>query len=242
MRKALLTLLLLPLWSAPGVDPGQFRAVPDRRLPGFPLRAENAPLNAASSSLMFVPLDVSGESFRLTAADAGVAFDVDGDGARERVPWPEAPGRVALLAIDTDGDGRISSGREVLGSHATPSARNGATALVEMFKISGAPQSGTIREGHELYDRLLLWTDRNRNGISEPGELSPAKSRFTAIGLGFTKVGWQDEHGNRVRFRGWAELRTAGPEQQHAIDRNDQQRRQCHFYDVVLQSRDNLPR
>jgi hypothetical protein len=235
MRKLLLTLLLVPLLSRPAVDPSPGIAPPPRRLPAFPL-----PLDFASSSrgvgesALLIPLDTRADAFKLTSVDAGVAFDIDGDGDRDQIAWPEAGSEVAFLALDVDRDGRITSGKEIFGSHMRPDAKNGCNALIQAFMTSEGALSGAVHEGHMLYEQLLLWVDRNHNGISERAELRRARDVFTAIGMGFTKVGWRDEHGNRVRYEGWTELRTGGPEQQRAIDLAEQQRRLRHDYEVVV--------
>lgn len=67
-----------------------------------------------------------------------------------------------------------------------------------------------------LYEQLLLWVDKNHNGIDEESELRPVKEVFTAIGLGFVRQHRLDPHGNLFRNLGWAELRTEGPEQGRA--------------------------
>jgi hypothetical protein len=144
---------------------------------------------------------------------------------------------VALLGLDSDADGRITSGRELFGSYTLAGARNGFNALTRVFKATGAPLSGSIREGHSLYRQLLLWVDRNHNGISEPLELRYAKDVFTAIGLSYSGVGWRDMHGNRVRDEGWTEFRTGGPDQAAATDPVEQQSRLGHSYEVVLTTR-----
>jgi hypothetical protein len=237
MRKLLLTLLLIALYSRPVLDPGELR-LQTRRLPSFPLAADSSALSpTAAGSVLLIPLDGKAEAFRITSAEAGVAFDIDGDGDREQVAWPEEGTEVALLALDHDGDGRITSGRELFGSYTLAGARNGFNALTRVFKATGAPLSGSIREGHLLYRQLLLWVDRNHNGVSEPQELRHARDVFTAIGLGYSGVGWRDVHGNRVRYEAWVEFRTGGPEQAAAIDPAEHQSRLGHYYEVVLTSR-----
>jgi hypothetical protein len=237
MRKLILTLLMLALYPGPSLDPGELR-VHIRRLSGFPLVADSAALSPSSAgSMILVPLDDKAEAFRMTSVAEGVAFDIDGDGVREQVSWPEAGTEIALLALDVDGDGRITSGKEIFGSQTISGGRNGCNVLTRMFKATGAPLSGSIRHGHAFYEQLLLWVDRNHNGISERGELRRARDLFTAIGLGYSGVGWRDAHGNRVRYEGWTELRTGGPAQGTAIDPEEQLPRLRHYYEVVLAGR-----
>jgi hypothetical protein len=201
----LLALLMLPLLSRIAMQPG----MPERRdvrLDSFALDADPTPARAADlSSAIVLPLDEQSGAFRLTAPEDGVAFDIDGDGTTDRVAWTEAGAEVAFLALDTDGDGRITSGRELFGSHMVPGVTNGCNALLRAFEASGAPRSASVHAGHELYRRLLLWVDRNHDGRSQRDELRPASDTVTAIGLGFTKMRGWDAHGNRVRWDGWLE-------------------------------------
>lgn len=185
-------------------------------------------------SAMFIHLGEQREIPVLTAAEAGVAFDIDADGRADQVAWTDPHSNVALLAMDVDGDGRISSGRELFGSHMIPEAGNGPKALLKAFERSGAPISGAVQDGDSLFERILLWIDANHNGLSEAGELRLAKERFTRIGLGFVKQDQVDEHGNRLRFRGWAELRTSGPEQRRATNPRDHTKRLRFYYEFVL--------
>ena len=197
--------------------------------------AQSAPLAPAPSAI-FISVDPRLDSVRLTSPAAGVAFDIDGDGDLEQVSWTEPGAAVALLAIDRDGDGRITTGAELFGSFSVLRAANGPNALIETFKATGAPLSGAVQHGHTLYEQLLLWVDGNHNGISEKSELRPVKEVFTAIGLGFVKRHRLDQHGNIFRYRGWAELRTEGPEQGRAKDFTEERLRRREYFEVVLQT------
>jgi hypothetical protein len=173
----------------------------------------------------------------LTSIDDGVTFDLDGDGEPERVPWTAREADIAFLALDVDGDGRITSGKELFGSGMRPEPSSGADALIRTFADTGAPLSGSVEQGHALYERLLLWIDRNHNGISEPSELRLARELFTAIGLGFTYINWMDDHGHRYWLRGWLEVRTGGPDQGRPDDQESRRRRVRHFFEVSLNTR-----
>jgi hypothetical protein len=186
------------------------------------------------ASVMVISLDDSGELPRLTSPDSGVKFDIDGDGDLDQVAWITSGSNVALLVMDVDRDGRITSGRELFGSYMLPEARNGPNALLDLFAASGAPISGVVERGHQLYEQILLWSDVNHNGVSEPRELRPAKELFTGIGLGFIKENRLDQHGNRTRFKGWAELRTGGLDQERPTEPRDHFSRLRHYYEVVL--------
>lgn len=56
-------------------------------------------------------------------------FDVDGNGLPERIAWTPADAEVAFLALDRDGDGAITSGKELFGNYTLPGSTNGFDAL-----------------------------------------------------------------------------------------------------------------
>ena len=151
-------------------------------------------------------------NYALTSATDGVPFDLDGDGVPEQVAWTPPNARLAFLAIDSDGDGRITSGRELIGSLTLPGAPNGFAALRELaVGTNGGKVRGSVSSDDPLFTRLLLWTDTNHNGLSEQGELRPAGEFVSDVGLGYQAGRYQrtDKNGNVYRFRGWVHVRTA---------------------------------
>ena len=236
MRKLLLIALLVLFWVVPVREPGTGIGPGPVPPAAFQLQSDDRPVDTGGPSVLLVPLEPDGEAFRLTGPTRGARFDIDGDGAPEMVAWPDRNANVAFLARDTDGDGVITSGRELVGSALYKDVTNGCNALLRMFERSGAARAGSIHDGHDLYDRLLLWTDRNRNGRSEDSELIRLRSAFTAIGLGFERVRWADAQGNVVRHLGWMHARKGGPEQGQALNAQEERARRRRYFEVVLQT------
>jgi hypothetical protein len=172
-----------------------------------------------------------------TSVDDGVLFDLDADGSRDRVSWPEPASDVAFLAVDRNGDGRITSGKELFGRHTVRGATNGMNALM---KLTAESSSGSVRGGINLDDplfrTLLLWTDANHNGISEAAELRPAHQVLSDIGLGFGRHHRKDRHGNESRSRGFVHVRTAPGINSTSASEDDVVRRRW-MYDACLVSR-----
>lgn len=102
----------------------------------------------------------------LLATKQVVSFDMDGDGIVEKRPWIKST--TGFLVWDGDGDGRISSGRELFGSVTWwlffP---NGYRAM----DILDDNRDGFLSHG-EL-DGISVWFDRNSNGCSDAGEVVP---------------------------------------------------------------------
>jgi hypothetical protein len=150
-----------------------------------------------------------GANYQLTAAQSGVRFDLDANGQTEVIGWTRADSDVALLAIDRNGDGRITSGEELFGNHTVPSALNGFEALARMdYELSGIVRT-TVHPGDALFDQLLLWIDRNHNGISEPDELVRAGDVLSEISFQYAPSQRRDQFGNLYRFKGQATIGAA---------------------------------
>jgi hypothetical protein len=176
--------------------------------------------NGYSCEIANSPLlvDTLRNGYRLTSVDEGVLFDLDGDGTPEQVAWTEADSDDAWLAMDRNGNGRIDDGSELFGNHtrayadrADPQAANGFEAL----KFAQGPSYGQsyadsqIDSRDAVFPRLLLWRDRNHNGISEPEELEPLSgSGLLAISTDYRSSRRVDRHGNEFRQRAkafWAD-------------------------------------
>ena len=156
-----------------------------------------------------VLVDVSGDGFRLTGAAGGVNFDLNSDGARERLSWTEADTDDAWLALDRDGDGAVDDGRELFGNFTpqpdppTGEERNGFLALAEFDKPeSGGNSDGVIDGRDAVFASLRLWRDADHDGVSEAGELHALPGLGLAeIDLAYRESRRVDGHGNRFRYR-----------------------------------------
>lgn len=146
-------------------------------------------------------VDFRGRGFPLTDVAGGVPFDIDGNGSLEQVAWTEPDSGNAFLALDRDGNGRIDGGHELFGDATEQPASedpNGYLALAT-FDVDGDRK---ITAADPVHRSLLLWEDRNHDGISQPGELERAADRSLAvIELDYKESGRRDRHGNRFRFR-----------------------------------------
>jgi hypothetical protein len=174
------------------------------------LDAGDPPRPPGSESLRaFILIPIGSEArLHLTGLADGVDFDIDADHRRERVAWTRAGAEIAFLFLDLNHDGRVTSGRELIGGGTTHEAWNGFMAL----RVLEPTARGAIAAGHPLYSRLRLWVDRNHDGRSEDPELRPVGEVFQQIGLGYfvpRDHDGLDAHGNVVRYQGW--LQKTGP-------------------------------
>jgi hypothetical protein len=189
-----------------------------------------------SSSPIIIPLGKD-RSYRLSRA--AVMFDINGDGQKDYIYWTREDSQDAFLAVDRDGDGRITSGKELFGDATLPGVRNGFAALRQLAGVD----SGAVDANHggALFSRLLLWTDANHDGESQPEELQPASAVLEAIGLGYTNEQRRDGDGNLFQYKGWARFvdPTFSPNGivwgNAAVQRLERQHaREINIYDVVF--------
>ncbi|UFP92984.1 hypothetical protein [Gloeobacter morelensis] len=162
----------------------------------------NAGINFSISPIL---IDTKGDGFALTSADGGVLFDLQGRGGIAKNAWTETGSDDAFLVLDRDENGTIDDGRELFGNHTAQPASvnpNGFLALAEFDKPAhGGNGDGAISAEDTVFSLLLLWTDRNHNGISEPEELKPySDSGPTAISLTMWPTKVADAHGNWFRW------------------------------------------
>lgn len=105
----------------------------------------------------------------LLASDLIVPFDMDGDGVVEKRPWVRPT--TGFLVWDSDGDGRITSGRELFGSVTWwlffP---NGYRAM----DVLDDDRDGFLTYGE--FDGISAWFDRNSDGRSDVGEIVSIES------------------------------------------------------------------
>lgn len=151
-------------------------------------------------------IDVDGHGFHLTDAENGVKFDIRGDGHPIQIGWTAAGAQNAFLALDRNGDGTITSGKELFGNFtAQPQSANpnGFLALAEYDKPeNGGNGDGIIDENDAVFSKLRLWIDENHDGISQPNEIHPLPELgIRSLSLGYFESRQTDEFGNQFRYK-----------------------------------------
>ena len=133
-------------------------------------------------------IDLNNDGIKGTNLDYKINFDLDNNGFKEATSWID--NNDAFIAIDKNNNGTIDNGSELFGNksisnnayaYTNPNAKNGFEALSEF----DSNNDGIIDEKDKKFTNLLLWQDKNGNGISETDELIKLsdKAEFTNLNL-----------------------------------------------------------
>lgn len=96
--------------------------------------------------------------------------------------WPEAHSPGYFLALDRNNNGHIDDGKELFGDQIH---EDGFQAL----SVLDTNQDGQISKKDKLFRRLILWQDKNGDGVSQKSELKSLKAMgVIAINLNYNKI------------------------------------------------------
>jgi hypothetical protein len=140
-------------------------------------------------------LDLDGNGIRTLSVEAGVRFDLFGDGAPLQTGWV-GPGD-GLLAFDRNGDGIINDGGELFGTATT--LPDGSTASDGFAALAALDQDGNgrIDAADPAFGQLRVWVDANADGISQAAEL------LTLQQAGVAALGVQGQRSNATDNGNW---------------------------------------
>jgi hypothetical protein len=166
----------------------------------------NAPIVVPTKNLLH---DERGAE--IGGSKSAVLFDIDADGAPDRITWPRKG--TQLLVADLNGNGVVDDGSELFGRPAGSRHQNGFEKLRAYYRSfkPPIPDKAFIELGDPMWDNLLLWDDANENAKTEPGELRKLENYIRRLGLGWILSEEVDEHGNAFRWKGWAEFNIGKP-------------------------------
>ncbi|HXA15666.1 MAG TPA: hypothetical protein VN380_01645 [Thermoanaerobaculia bacterium] len=181
---------------------GQY-APPSRNAENDPTLNQCDPTWGCAEPIIF---NLGDGSYDLSGLEDPVSFDIFGVGPRggkPQVGWTKRGVEIAFLVLDRNGNGVIDGGGELFGNGTLlrngQHAANGFDALAEYDDNA----DGQIDAADRIWQYLLLWTDRNHDGISQPEELQRiCDSSITAIELRHHRINRRDGSGNYFGYEG----------------------------------------
>ena len=120
---------------------------------------------SASSAPIAIDLDGNGLSY--LGRDAGVTFTDALTGQTVNTAWV-APSD-AILVIDIDQDGVISTRAEYVFTEWSEEAQTDMEAIAEVFDTN---QDGVLDAQDERFDQFAVWQDTDSDGVTDESELS----------------------------------------------------------------------
>ncbi|MEK0432158.1 MAG: hypothetical protein RL700_365 [Pseudomonadota bacterium] len=145
-------------------------------------------------------LDLNGDGVQTTRLSKsftqGVHFNLDAKGLPENTAWVSKED--GLLVRDLNGDGKITSGRELFGNHTLlkngSEAANGFEALAELDDNG----DGLVDANDAAFAALKVWKDSNSNGITDAGELlTLVQAGVKSFTVSYTSSDSTDANGNQ---------------------------------------------
>jgi hypothetical protein len=126
-------------------------------------------------------LDLDGDGLELSRASGSILFDHNADGIKTGTGWIGSED--GILVRDLNGDGSITSGRELFGIDTLKSngqyAANGFDALADLDSNG----DGQFTSADAAWNSVQVWRDLDQDGISDAGEL------FGLNDLGISRIG-----------------------------------------------------
>ena len=185
--------------------------LPENPLPDPP-GGGGVPVEICPSPIV-ISLESDGNSFPMSGPNDPVTFDILAAGHPVQITWTARRSNVGFLVLDHNGNGTIDSGAELFGNHspmangdAPPPDSNGYLALASYDKpLQGGNGDGHIGPEDAVWSRLLIWIDRNHDGISQRDEfMTLSEAKIVEIGYRFGLWNRQDQFGNLFRYRSYA--------------------------------------
>jgi hypothetical protein len=119
----------------------------------------NVTLNPVTPPIV---LDLDGDGVEFVPVAAGVAFDYGNDGTAEATAW--AGRDDGILAIDLDGDGKITSAEEFVFGSGDLTDLEGLAAKYDSNK------DGVLDANDAAFAKFGIWQDADSDGVADGGE------------------------------------------------------------------------
>ncbi|NRA44168.1 MAG: hypothetical protein HRU09_04325 [Oligoflexales bacterium] len=133
----------------------------------------------------------------------GVKFDLDANGKAERTGWVDGLDG-AFLALDLNKNGKIDDGSELFGQSTILENGQKAAHGYEALAHYDANKDGKIDAKDPVFKDLVVWFDKNVDGVSQKHEIYSLQDRdVTALSVSYTELagGTGFDKGNLVKYK-----------------------------------------
>lgn len=143
-------------------------------------------------------IDLGFNGIETIAVNRGIYFDLDNNGFAENTAWVRYTD--GLLALDLNNNGLIDNGSELFGNHFVLKNGNKASNGFEALKEFDDDGNLMIDQFDEVWERLKIWQDLNRDGITQENELKNLnQTDIQSINLDYLEKEDIDQNGNDHR-------------------------------------------
>jgi len=173
-----------------------------------------------------IVIDLGKNGFSFGGPEGAIYYDLLGVGKMSRIQWVAPNSDDVFLTHDTNGNGLIDDGSELFGNGTrmilenNRLAKHGFEAMAQWdLAPLGGNGNGVIDVHDAVWEALLLWQDKNADGISQNSELSaPSDMGLTRVGIFFKETPTYDEHYNILKYWGKAFKDSQPSKKFHVVD------------------------
>ena len=146
-----------------------------------------------------ITLDLDGDGIETVKIDGlnSILFDHDADGIATATGWVKADD--GLLVLDSNGDGKIDTGRELFGDNRL--LKDGSLAPTGFAALAEHDDNGDgkIDAQDAVFEQLKVWSDLNQDGVSQAEELFTLEQLgIQSLDLNHQAVNQRQGNGNSV--------------------------------------------
>ncbi len=137
-------------------------------------------------------IDLGRYGIELTSVENGVHFDLDNNGFAEQTSWIGTED--GFLALDRNNNGTIDNGSELFGDQVI--LNNGSRSSSGFDALADLDENGdgVIDASDPEFANLMVWIDKNHNGISESSELNTLSVLgVVSVGLDYSETNITDD-------------------------------------------------
>lgn len=146
-------------------------------------------------------IDLGQNGIELSSQEKGILFDVTGDGVADSISWVTNADDVALV-LDKNHNGQIDGIHELFGNNTIGPDGHTADNGFETLEKYDFNHDRRINSSDPIFAFLQIWSDENRNGMSEEGELKTLLSLgIESIDLNYVQMNEIDGYGNQTNQR-----------------------------------------